>query len=199
MLFASTCSNYGVCEGLATEETPLNPLGVYAQTKVAAEERVTQLGMAGVTLRFGTLAGISPRPRFDTLLNQFAAEACATGRITCYRPQARRPFTHLADASETVLGVLGRWAETRHRCYNVVGFNTTVRTLAEVVQDYTHCAILEAGGSSGDGRDYAVSAERLAADLGLRPRLGAAHCVQEVCAAIRSGAVTPTREHSNVR
>ena len=198
LLFASTCSNYGVCEGMATEETPLRPLGVYAQTKVAAEERVAELGTTGVTLRFGTLAGISPRPRFDTLLNQLTAEACVAGRITCYRPQARRPFTHLDDASQAVLELLTRWSSARHRCYNIVGFNTTVRALAEVIQEYTHCDIQESP-EAADGRDYAVSAARVAADLGVRPRVGLAPCVQEVCAAIRSGAVTPKREHYNVR
>ena len=196
VIFASTCSNYGVYDGLATEESPLSPLGVYAQTKTAAERSITGLLDDGVTLRFGTLAGLSPRPRFDTLLNQLACEACSQGRIVCRRPLARRPFLHIRDAAQAVLTLLAQWPRARHRCYNVVGFNTTIRELAEAIRAETGCAIEEEA-AVVDGRDYAVSAALINNDLGFQPQFGLRECVTEICNGIRLGIVRPRQEHYN--
>ena len=195
-IFASTCSNYGVYDGVADEASPLTPLGVYAETKTAAERLVTELLDDGVTLRFGTLAGLSPRPRFDTLLNQLAYEACSQGKITCRRPWARRPFLHVGDAADAVGALLTQWPQARHRCYNVVGFNTTIRELAEAVRAETGCAIEEAV-VAADGRDYAVNAALIAQELGFQPRRGLSDCVKEVCDGIRLGVVRPRQEHYN--
>ncbi len=196
VIFASTCSNYGIYDGLATEEAPLSPLGVYAETKTAAERLIAELVDDGVTLRFGTLAGLSPRPRFDTLLNQLACEACTHGKIVCRRPLARRPFLHVLDAAQAVVTLLEAWPRARHRCYNVVGFNTTIRELAEATRAQTACTIDEAP-AAVDGRDYAVSATLIAEDLGFQPQFTMRDCVRDVCAAIRLGIVRPRQEHYN--
>lgn len=198
LIFASTCSNYGALTEVATEDSPLMPLGTYAETKVAAEKLVGELGPSGVALRFGTLAGLSPRPRFDTLLNQLAYEACSTGRIECYRPRARRPFAHIADAADAVTTVLTHWSKISHPCYNVVGFNTTVGELAAAIRDHTRCEVVEVA-ASADDRDYAVSAERIADELGFRPQVAMETCVREMCSAVRLGVVRPRAEHYNDR
>jgi nucleoside-diphosphate-sugar epimerase len=79
-VFSSTYSNYGLsAEGKpVTEESPLNPQSIYAETKIAAEEFLLtqrEASCAPLIFRFATLYGISPRTRFDLIVNQFVLEA----------------------------------------------------------------------------------------------------------------------------
>jgi nucleoside-diphosphate-sugar epimerase len=196
LVFASTCSNYGIHEGLATENSPLKPLGVYAETKVKSEQQVARLGSLAVTLRFGTLAGLTPRPRFDLLINQWIWEAHTNGKIECYLPEAQRPFLHALDAAEAIVRLLTCWDQARHPVYNVVGFNTTKRDLAAVVSKYTDCQVVEPA-SANDRRDYAVSAELIREDLGYQPRFSMDECVKEVFTAVKLGVVRPRKEFYN--
>ena len=80
MVFVSTCSNYGITEaaGLADEDSKLNPISLYAQTKVAAEENLLKMASTKTSiciLRFATIFGLSPRMRFDLMLNEFVRDA----------------------------------------------------------------------------------------------------------------------------
>jgi nucleoside-diphosphate-sugar epimerase len=82
-VFASTYSNYGLSEdgNPVTEETPLNPQSLYAETKIAAEEYLLaqkDSACAPLLFRFATLYGMSPRTRFDLIVNQFVLEAFET-------------------------------------------------------------------------------------------------------------------------
>lgn len=197
LLLASTCSNYGKSDGLATEDHPLTPLGAYAKSKVAAEQAVADLLPESVTLRLATLAGLSPRPRFDTLLNHLVTQAWEQGEITCYQPRARRPFLHLEDAVRAIRTLLQKAPRSKRLCYNVVGFNTSVGELAQLIQQRTGCRVVESAAVT-DGRDYSVSAELIARDTGFRPQLSAAQCVEQVYTALQMGLVKPGKEHSNV-
>ena len=196
LIFASTCSNYGILEGTATESSPLKPIGTYAETKVGAEKLVAQLEDRAVVLRFATLAGISPRPRLDTLLNQWSNEALSQGVIECYQSEAWRPFVHVADASEAVISVLTNWPQIKHRCYNVVGFNTTKHELAMEIMAQTGCRVTDSP-SPGDLRDYSVSGGLIKKDLGFTPRFNMAECVNEVCSALKLGVLQPRPFHYN--
>jgi nucleoside-diphosphate-sugar epimerase len=77
LIFASTYSIYGLAaDGRpGTEESPLHPQSLYAETKIAAEEVVLREGArapcAPLVFRFATLFGLSPRTRFDLIINQF--------------------------------------------------------------------------------------------------------------------------------
>jgi len=196
LILASTCSNYGILKGTATESSPLDPIGTYAETKVEAEKLVLQLEEQVAVLRFGTLAGISPRPRLDILLNQWSYEALSKGVIECYQPEAWRPFVHVADASDAVISVLTNWQHTKHRCYNVVGFNTTKLQLAMEVMARTGCRVTESSGT-GDLRNYSVDGDLIKKDLGFNPRFNMAECVNEVCSALELGILQPRPTHYN--
>ncbi len=196
MIFSSTCSNYGITEGMATESTPLTPTSVYAETKVAAEDVIADLGDRGIVLRFGTLAGLSPRPRFDTLLNQWAYEGWSTGTIECQQPEAWRPFIHVTDAVEAVIGLITDWPNNIPSCYNVVGFNTTKIDLAKEVQRQTGCE-LKLVEAAVDRRDYAVSDESFRNAMGIQPKFNMADCVGEVYGALKLGILEPRSNHYN--
>jgi len=102
LIYASTCSNYGVSDGLATEESPLNPWGVYAETKVKAEDYIRRHVDYYTILRFPTLFGISPRTRFDVMVNAWVLDASLNGEICVYSPESYRPHLYVGDAARAI-------------------------------------------------------------------------------------------------
>ena len=103
LVYASTYSNYGLSpDGKpVTEESPLTPQSLYAETKIAAERYL--LAQAGSTcspliFRLATLYGISPRTRFDLIINQFVLEAFTRRELLIYQRGYSRSFMHVRDA-----------------------------------------------------------------------------------------------------
>ncbi len=105
LLFTSTCSNYGIVDsekGMATEESRLNPVSLYAETKIDSEQYLSDLhtnDFATTCLRFGTAFGLSFRTRFDLLVNSFAYEAWTKNEIVAFAANTWRPYIHVADMS----------------------------------------------------------------------------------------------------
>ena len=196
LIFLSTCSNYGIQKGLATEKSELNPLGIYAKTKVAAEKQILANFRNSKILRIATLAGLSPRPRFDTMLNQWVYEGFSKGEIECYQPQANRPFTHLLDASEALLMLMKNWEKATGECYNVVGFNTSKKELANRISIFTGCEVTETK-VLPDKRNYAVSADLIKKDLEFTPSCDIDFCIDEVLSALKMGIISPRSDHYN--
>jgi nucleoside-diphosphate-sugar epimerase len=153
LIFASTCSNYGVCEGEATENTPLKPMSLYARTKVESEKAIISKSKYYTIFRFGTLFGRSPRMRWDLMLNEWAWEAHHKGKIELYNPKANRPLLHLYDACNSVLTALNR-KEIRG-VYNVAYDNFSKMEIAEAVRKEYQCEITLSG-VENDRRDYQV-------------------------------------------
>ena len=97
LLFGSTGSNYGkVTNGICTEETPLNPTSLYAETKTYAEEKAMSHGNT-IAYRFATAFGSSPRLRLDLLINELTYLAVTQGYIMIYQPEFMRTFIHVRD------------------------------------------------------------------------------------------------------
>ena len=108
-IFASTCSVYGASDELLDEYSTLNPLSLYARSKIASERVL--MGMADdrfnpVILRFGTIYGFSGRTRFDLVVNLLTAKAIVEGQITVMGGDQWRPFVHVEDAALAVFKVL---------------------------------------------------------------------------------------------
>src|SRR5439155_7233649 len=100
-LFASSCSVYGASEFLMDECSQVAPISTYAQTKVDSENLLVEGAGADfypTVLRFGTLFGLSPRPRLDLVVNLLTAQAAIAGKITIFNGTQWRPFLHVDDA-----------------------------------------------------------------------------------------------------
>jgi nucleoside-diphosphate-sugar epimerase len=158
LIHISTCSNYGVSEGVADEETPLNPLGVYAQTKVDSEAEAKRCSNYTI-LRLGTLYGPSPRMRWDTLLNEWVYDSLKKGCIEVYNPLAYRPFLHIEDACRAIEVTLMD-AATRNETFNVAGFNIIKGALAREISLALDTKYISSPGT--DARDYQVSSDKFA-------------------------------------
>lgn len=111
-VFASTCSNYGKMEGdaMVDEESPLEPVSLYAETKVETERFLLDLPnnspLEPVSLRFATVYGLSRRPRFDLTVNEFTKELALGRELVVYGEQFWRPYCHVADLARSVIRVL---------------------------------------------------------------------------------------------
>ena len=176
-VFASSCSMYGASgtDDALDESAPLRPLTAYAESKVRSEEGLFALAgpdFAPVSMRNATVFGASPRLRLDIVLNNLAAYAHTTGRITLLSDgTAWRPLVHVRDVAKAALTLLEAPEDViRGAAFNVGTDeqNYRVRELAEILAGVTGCEIEIAEGSSADNRSYRVSFTKIA---GVFPRL----------------------------
>jgi len=124
-VFSSTYSVYGVgAEGLGvTEDSPLQPQSLYAETKIEAEQYLQSVRdnpCVPVIFRFATLYGLSPRMRFDLIVNQFVLEALTIRRLVIFQRDYNRSFVHIRDVVEAIRKALEAPAErVRGEIFNV--------------------------------------------------------------------------------
>lgn len=163
LIYASTGSNYGEVQGICTEDTPLNPLSIYGETKTIAEQLCMERGNA-IGFRFATAFGLSPRLRLDLMLNDFTYQALVQNYLLVYEKHFRRTFIHIQDMARAVVHALDTWDVMEGRVYNCgnESMNYTkeqiVMMLQEKVNFYVHFAEV---GTDADKRDYEVSYERI--------------------------------------
>ena len=138
-IFASSCSVYGSSEEEVNETSPLNPVSLYARTKIDAENEIMQDQFDlfhPTVLRFSTVFGHSKKPRFDLVANLFAAQAYYDGVITVTGSNQWRPFVHVADVADAVVRIVQAPKEKVSRQVFNVGddrLNITIGDLAKIV------------------------------------------------------------------
>ena len=204
-VFASTYSNYGLSEDgkPVTEESPLNPQSLYAETKIAAEEFLLSqkdASCAPLLFRFATLYGISPRTRFDLIVNQFVLEAFTKRQLIIYQRGYSRSFVHIRDAVRGVM--MGLEAERSKVCGEVFNLGTEngnytkddivrliLKRMPETVVEYKNLTF------GGDMRDITVSFAKIKSVLGFDTTLTADDGIRELLFALKSGIIrNPTDE-----
>ncbi len=178
-IFASTCSNYGVSKGLVNENAKLSPLGPYALAKVKVEKEILKKYKFAKILRFGTLAGSSIRPRFDTMLNEWVLEAISKKNIVCYAPNAYRPFVHVEDACSATLTIINKWFNLKSNVYNVASFNVTKKELALAISKKIKCK-LKFINKGPDKRNYRVSSNKLKKETNFEFTKDLNYCISEI-------------------
>lgn len=198
-VFASTCSNYGKmpdASGFVDESSPLQPLSVYAETKVAFERRLLETpwpnAFVTTVLRLATVFGLSFRPRFDLTLNEFTAEALLNRRLIVYGEQFWRPYVHVRDAAKAIEAVLSASPEAvRHEVFNVgcTEENYTKKMLVELILQRLPDTHVEFVARDHDPRDYRVRFAKIERAIGYRRGLTVEHGIDEIIAALRTGVI----------
>lgn len=111
MVYASSCSVYGVADRPRCETDPVAPLTAYAKSKVEAERGLQSSSKTMITtcLRFATACGMSDRLRLDLVLNDFVASALSAGQITVLSDGT--PWRPLIDVRDMARAI--EWALVR--------------------------------------------------------------------------------------
>jgi nucleoside-diphosphate-sugar epimerase len=179
-IFSSSCSIYGASgDGLVNERSPICPLTPYAESKVKAENDISSLAderFSPTFLRNATAYGVSPRLRFDLVLNNLTAWAYATGQVLLKSDGSPwRPIVHVEDICRAFLSVLEAPRKLVHNeAFNVcrIGENYRIRQLAQIVGETVPGArVTFAEGASADARCYRVDCRKLIRTIGaFRPR-----------------------------
>ena len=198
-VFASTYSNYGLsADGKpVTEESPLNPQSLYAETKIAAEEFLLSQKdsvCAPLIFRFATLYGISPRTRFDLIVNQFVLDAFTKRALIIYQRGYSRSFVHIRDlARGVIIGLEAERAKIQGQVFNLGTDNgnyskddivrLVLKRLPQTIVEYKDLTF------GGDMRDITVSFAKIKSVLGFETTLDVNDGVREVLFALKTGLI----------
>jgi nucleoside-diphosphate-sugar epimerase len=170
IIFISTCSVYGIAEGLLDEHSSLNPLSLYAQTKLESEKILSDAD--ALIFRLGTLYGISDlfsRIRFDLVVNTLTMRAVCHGRISIFGGQQFRPLLHVRDVAAVILESLEK---KNIGIYNLHSENVTIMEIVSRVKKYFPLLKVETSNAMfQDDRNYRVSSQKAIKEIGFNPRL----------------------------
>jgi nucleoside-diphosphate-sugar epimerase len=181
IIFLSTCSIYGAQSGLLTEESPFDPLSLYAESKIAAEKVLMDAPNSTLIFRLGTLFGLSDtysRIRVDLVLNVLTIRAVQEGHMSVFGGHQYRPLLHVRDVATAVVPQI---STTAKGVYNLHAENMTIIQLAERIQKLVPDARVDLTESSfQDARNYMVSSEKAKTELGFIPTWTVENGIQEI-------------------
>lgn len=190
-IFTSTCSNYGVSSPgtHADEGSPLHPLSLYAETKIAAEKGLLALsdGSFDITiLRLATLFGLSPKMRFNLLINEMVRDAWYGKDVLLYKEEAWRPFAHASDAARAIVATLdASRTRIKGQVFNIGTDNLQKKTLAKIVKKYLPSMRVLRDGGLPDNRDYRVSFDKAKHEIGFIPTMSVEQGIAEIVSALK--------------
>ena len=199
-VFSSTYSNYGLSTDGApvTEDSPLYPQSLYAETKIAAEQYLLDSARnsrcAPLLFRFATLFGVSPRTRFDLIVNQFVLEAMTHRELIIYQRGYSRSFVHVRDVVEGIARAIEAPTEKiRQQVFNLGSDkgNYTKDEIVALVQRHVDGLKITHKDLSfgGDMRDITVSFAKIKRELGFEPRISVEDGIREVRDALQLGLI----------
>lgn len=174
-IFASTCSNYGLVgdNKIVGEDYPLDSTTHYTNTKIASEKLLLterNQNFHPCILRFAMMFGLSPKMRFNLIVNEFARDAVLREKVTIYAPEAWRAFTHVRDAAQAYLVCLEAPLKLiSGEVFNVSTENSQKIELARLVQKYLPRTKVEIIEGKTDPRSYRIDATKIEKVLGIRP------------------------------
>ena len=185
LIIPNTNSQYGSSESVITENSPFNPLSLYAQTKCDAEKYVLDSGN-GVVLRLATVFGVSPRMRQDLLVNDFVYKSLVDGYLVLFEGHFKRNYIHVLDVARAFDFMISNYACCNGEVFNV-GLSTANLTkleLAQKIKKYISNLVIKQDEfkEDFDKRNYIVSNQKIE-DRGFMPIYDLDYGIQELISA----------------
>jgi nucleoside-diphosphate-sugar epimerase len=192
LIFASTCSVYGASELMELNEgSYLNPLSLYAESKIESEDIIfhethgefTDSDITATHLRLGTIFGWSRRMRFDLVVNLLTAKAVLENDIPVYGGEQYRPLVHVHDAARAFVEVLEAPEElVDHQIFNVGDndLNYKIKEVGGIVEENVEGAEVRFVEHKEDERTYRVSFDKINHILGWEAEKTIEDGVQEI-------------------
>jgi len=204
-IFASTCSNYGSSLNIVDESSPVKPLSLYSECKVNSEKYIIDNNsdkFQTCILRFATAHGLSPRMRFDLLVQEFLHDALVDKKISIFGEDFWRPLIHVDDMASACISVVDASSNSiSGQIFNVGSSNEnyTKKQLANIIQKHVSDIKIEIVKSKTDPRNYKVSFDKIKRILNFQPKRTVENSVVEILSKIEDGTVDPRQsEFSNM-
>lgn len=197
-IFASTCSVYGVSPTLGTilnEQSPLNPVSLYAEMKLKSEKGILELmdeNFSPTILRMATLYGLSPRMRFDLVVNLLTAKAVIDQKITIFGGEQWRPNLHVKDAAEAYIKCLeAPINKISGEIFNVGSNdqNYQIKEIGAIINSIIPEAEIIIDKENVDRRDYNVAFDKINKVLNYKAEHAIKDGVIEIKEAMRRGGI----------
>lgn len=176
-IFTSTCSNYGSGEKeLLRETSHLKPVSLYAESKIYAEKeliRMTDDNFKPLIFRLSTVYGLSPRMRFDLVINLLTKKAWKDKEITIFGGEQWRPFIHVQDVVTALMKAIETPYNKIHgQIFNVGSTkeNYKIKQIGETIKEVMPEVLVKQIENSSDDRDYNVSFEKIKNVFGYNPQ-----------------------------
>jgi len=193
LLFASTCSVYGAGENgeLLTEGSPLNPVSLYAETKLRSEEAIlgkAEPPLAVTIFRLATVFGFSYRPRFDLVVNVLTARALQDGEISIFGGSQWRPNVHVLDVVRAFVAAIEAPKEKVDGQIFNLGSETEnyrIAELGELVKQAIPETKVKSVEAAIDKRDYRVGFDKIERTLDWTAKVSVPDGIQEIIEAHR--------------
>ncbi len=189
-VYASSSSVYGIKDGDVTEDLALDPLTDYSKFKAMCEEVLEEErepGFVTLTLRPATVCGYSPRQRLDVIVNILSAHAYHNGKIKVFGGAQLRPNLHIQDMTDLYLHVLSLPDEAIDgKVFNAGYENISVSALADRVKSIVGDATIEVS-PTDDNRSYHVNSEKIAREIGFKPKHTVEEAVRDMVDAFKAG------------
>ncbi len=199
-IYASTCSVYGVGGDLLDENSRLNPVSLYARSKIASEEIIRKMGddyFAPTILRMGTLYGYSPRMRFDLVVNTMSMKSFLEGKIQVFGGSQWRPLLSVDDAADVYVRCIeADLKNVGNQVFNVGSDqqNYQIDEVAGRVSKALGGIPILRDNASLDARDYRVSFAKVADVLGFRPAGSVENAATTIVGRLQDGTIrNPTQ------
>jgi len=204
-IFASTCSNYGSASATVDENSQVQSLSLYSSTKVNSENFILNTKNSSFEpciLRFATAHGLSPRMRFDLLLQEFLRDAILDKKIRIYGPNFWRPLAHVDDISNACIAAIKSPSDIiSGEIYNVghTRENYTKIMLAEIIREFVPSTEIEIIESKKDLRTYKVSFDKIKNNLKFISKKTIRDSISGILTEIQKGSLDPkASEFSNM-
>lgn len=196
-VFASTCSNYGKmedAEGFVHEDSPLRPVSLYAETKVAFEQFLLEQPRSNrckpTCLRFSTVYGLSPRIRFDLTVNEFTRDLAVGRELVVFGEQFWRPYCHVRDLARSAVLVLeSPEARVAFDVFNVgdTDENYQKQMIVDCIKAEIPDASIRYVKKDEDPRDYRVSFSKIKEQLGFEITRTVPDGIREIKQVVQEG------------